>query len=163
MKKLSYLITHGDREEGVNPIHTDKGREQILRLEIPADVTKLVIGTGNRFQEIANMIYSKGGDYPCLSSPFCGGVEGIRMDTEPGKPNMILTASGFEIPEDQYLGLRNTIGFDPWVFVEGQDAGTLFCAGGELLLALGFEGRPPKGALFAIDVETKTVTLFQQG
>lgn len=161
MKKLSYLITHGDRTEGFNPTHTLKGVQQIQSISIPNGIRKVVVGAGTRFREIFNLIKDNpqiAGTTP-LHSPFCGGYDGLRVATE-GK---MVTMTDGDVPVDIYLGLIGTPGFDPWAFINGLGERTLICGGGELLIALGYEGNPPKGALFALDVEARSITLLQQG
>lgn len=157
----SYIITHGKRTEGFNPVHTSDGKQQILNLSVPGGIRKVVVGVGTRFQEIYALI--KGdpriASITAFHSPFCGNYDGLKV-TPTG--NMATMANG-DIPIDTYLGLIGTPGFDPWAFVIGQGADSLFCAGGELLIALGYEGNPPKGALFQLDLDSRTITLIQQG
>ncbi|QQR78083.1 MAG: hypothetical protein IPJ68_03240 [Candidatus Moraniibacteriota bacterium] len=161
----AFLISHGKRYEGFNPLHTKDGREQLARLTIPSGVTRVVAGSGRRFQEIADAIRRKlpiASDVPFETSPFCGSCDGIRFGKNPGEGDMIVLSEG-EVPVEKYLGLVGTPGFDPWAFVNGLGNGALLCGGGELLLALGYSGVPPKGALFGLDALTKEITLLQQG
>ncbi len=158
----SYLITHGLRTtHGFDPQHTEAGLQQIRNLKVPAKITQGVVGTGTRFQQIAKIVFQSL-DCSFVSSPFCGGPEGYQKASD-RDGMVIVTASGVEIPEDEYIGLRDAPGFNPWGFIDGQGGNALYCAGGELLLALGWEGAPPKGALFELDLEKRTVTLLQQG
>lgn len=159
--RVVHIITHGKRTEGFDPVHTEEGKMQILALTLPDGIEKVVVGVGTRFQEIYNLIKDDpqiAGITP-LHSPFCGGYDGLVV-TPNG--NFAAIAHG-NVPINTYLGLIGTPGFSPRAFVDGLGEGTLICGGGEVLLALGYEGNPPKGALFEIDLEDFTITLVQQG
>lgn len=159
--KTLYLVSHGERKNGANPKHTGKGLEQIRNLPIPTDVTRFVVGTGNRFHELwliievyhnLNSLYK-----PLLFSPFCGSADGLDP------PDTIVMANGAACQiGTEYLGLESPW-FDAWGFVGSQPDRTLFCAGGELLIALGLKSIYKKGCLYELYPETRTGKLIAQG
>ena len=61
-----------------------------------------------------------------------------------------------------YIGLDSSC-FDAWGFVDKQPNKTLFCAGGELLIALGLKDIYKKGCLYELYPETHTGKLIAQG
>ena len=158
---MKQLVTHGLREAGALPKHTEAGFAQFANLPELQGVTKVVIGTGIRFREIYGALTTKGKLDPTTVSiaysPFCGSADGLDP------PDTIVLADGTRCSlETSYIGFGNTKAFDAWVFVAEQPDGTLFFAGGELMMALGCE-KVPKAALFELDSDAKTFRLIAQG
>lgn len=151
MAKL--LITHGKRYFGFNPTHTPEGIEQIRLLgdKLPENgISLVVVGTGLRFHEIHETLEPWLGDTEKKFSPFCGSCDGLEAD------GRIILFDGTTVPEEEYISLINSSCFDPWKFIEDFPEGTLFCAGGELMVALGLKEINEKGQLFKLDPATKT-------
>jgi hypothetical protein len=160
MGKFLYLVSHGDRNNGANPIHTEKGIQQIKNLPIPTDIARFVIGTGNRFHEIwtTTELHHRSGllAKPIFFSPFCGSADGL----DPPDTIVMANGSGCKL-STEYLGLDSPW-FDAWGFVDQPDR-TLFCSGGELLIALGLKDIYKKGCLYELYPETRTGKLIAQG
>lgn len=155
---MRLLITHGLRRGGVAPRHTAKGLVQLASLPKLEGVTRVVVGTGARFVEIYWALVENGKldqSMPVAYSPFCGGAEGFDA------PNVVLT-DGSLCDMSAYIGIGNTAAFDAWKFIEEQPDGTLFLAGGELMIALGCVN-PPKAALFALEPEKKGFKFIVHG
>ncbi|MFA6503131.1 MAG: hypothetical protein WCT45_02655 [Candidatus Paceibacterota bacterium] len=156
---MKYLITHGLRDSGVLPQHTEAGIAQFANLPKMDGVAKVVVGTGIRFMEIYRTLVANGqlaASTPVVYSPFCGSADGLDP------PDTILMADGSVCKLDDYIGFGNTKAFDPWVFIAEQPVGTLFCAGGELMMALGCQ-KVPKAALFGLNSDARTFELVTQG
>ncbi len=90
-----------------------------------------------------------------IFSPFCGSPDGIEAD---GK---IITYREIKIPEEEYEGMIKSPAFDAWKFVESFPENTLFCSGGELMIALGAKGINKKGCLYQIS--GREITLLREG
>lgn len=156
--KTLYLVSHGERENGTDPKHTENGIQQINNLPIP-NITIIVAGTGKRFQESAFIILSSPHEcsIPLFFSPFCGSADGLDP------PDDIVMANGTRCQlSTEYIGLDSPW-FDAWGFVNSQPDRTLFCAGGELLIALGLKSIYKKGCLYELYPETHTGKLIAQG
>lgn len=146
----SFLITHGERFFGPNPVHKQEGIEQIKDLQIPADISLVVIGTGARFKEIYEVIKPHVDGVPVKYSPFCGSADGLEADY-----NVILVDGTLVDLKNDYTSLGAPC-FDAWKFVSDLPDRTLLCAGGELLIALGLKAINEKGQLYELDPETAT-------
>lgn len=79
---MIYLITHGDRTNGPDPVHTKEGIAQIENLACPEGINLIVSGTGKRFLQILEIIRKKLPEVPIKYSPFCGGPEGFEGDDQ---------------------------------------------------------------------------------
>lgn len=154
---MRYLITHGLRNGGANPVHTIEGRAQISNIVLPLGISKVVIGTGARFKEIHDYLVACGRlgvNVPCVFSPFCGSADGLEKGTR------VVMVDGQECDlATEYIGLTDPASFNAWGFIASQPEGTLFCAGGELMTAL-TGGVGEKGRLYELDIDTKTATLL---
>jgi len=149
---MVYLITHGERNFGVNPSHTDEGIQQIGNLVLPEKISLVVIGTGKRFQQIYCMMINSEylqQDTPIKYSPFCGSVDGLEADKD------VILASGITVSLDNYISIGSNC-FDAWKFVSDLPDRTLLCAGGELIIALGLKSIKEKGCLYELNPEAKT-------
>jgi hypothetical protein len=156
---MKHLITHGLRNSGALPQHTAAGLAQLANLPKLEGITKVVVGTGLRFMEIYRSLVENGkldASVPIAYSPFCGSVDGLDP------PDTVVLANGTECKLGDYIGFGDTAAFDPWAFIGEQPDGTLFLAGGELMIALG-AGKTPKAALFELNVETRDFGLICQG
>lgn len=148
----SILITHGNRFFGPNPGHTEEGFGQIRKVaqQLPATLPLFVVGTSRRFNEIYETVVQVKPELaaiPRIWSPFCGSADGLEAD----RKTVILSDSTLLDLDTEYDGLFEHC-FLPWVFIRQYPEGTVFCAGGELLIALGWKsineyGRPYLGAL----------------
>lgn len=150
MAKKIYLITHGDRSFGPNPTHTKKGIEQLKALQVPGNVSLVVVGTGDRFQEILKIIDSKLGEIPIKYSPFCGSADGLEADG-----NIILVNGKLVNLKNDYVSISNSPAFNPWEFIDSFPDNTLLCAGGELMITLGLKSINEKGQLYELHPENK--------
>lgn len=151
---MIYLITHGDRFNGSDPIHTPDGLRQINSLPIPQDVKCVVSGTGRRFLEILGIVRSKLPYAPFVKySPFCGGTEGYEV--RENKELIILTDGRTVDYRAEYVGVSNGP-LDMWMFVSPLPDKTLLCAGGDLLIGLGLKDIYEKGHLYELDPATRT-------
>jgi len=149
---MVYLITHGERDFGVNPSHTRKGISQIEELVLPEEISLVIVGTGARFQEIYTAMINVGClsiDIPTRYSPFCGSADGLEAN---GK---VIMVDGTTVSLDDYIGIRSDC-FDAWRFISSFPDNTLLCAGGELMTALELSDINKKGRLYELDPETKT-------
>lgn len=145
---MIYVITHGERAIGPDPLHTEKGIEKIKKLPLPENITQVVIGTGRRFVEIYNAFKDKLNGVPVKFSPFCGSAVSL------GEEENIILPDGTVIKRDDYLSLYEVPAFNAWEFIRGLPDNTLLCSGGELLISLGLKSE--KGCLFELDPVNKT-------
>lgn len=155
--KRIFLVTHGDRHNGPDPVHTEKGLGQIRNLALPT-VETIVAGTGGRFQEVYDIVYPKlrnaKGDTPrAFHSPFCGSADGLD------KGRVVLTnGRSVRIPEE-YSGIVQNPYFDVWGWLRSFEGDTLFCAGGELLTALRLTGAE-RGMIYEIDLMERSFSKY---
>lgn len=162
---MIYLITHGERESGPDPKHTKEGIDQIKALlpllpllldtilPLPdkhTGIQLIVSGTGKRFLEILEIVSKKLPGVPVKYSPFCGGPEGFE-----GNDQVVLTDGRTINYHTEYVGLANGP-IDMWQFIASLPDEALLCAGGALMIGLGFKDINQKGHLFEIDPVTKT-------
>lgn len=156
MNKKIWLITHGLRHMGANPVHTKEGLEQIRNLPLPQRTPLAVSGTGARFLEILEIVQEKCDVQEVKYSPFCGSVDGLENDG-----NVVLVDGTLVNLKNDYLSLSQPC-FDAWAFVESLSDGTILCAGGELYLALGLDKNIKQyGGLYCIDVAGRGASLVQ--
>jgi hypothetical protein len=150
---MIHLITHGERNNGVNPGHTIEGIAQINALRLPEGITQVVIGTGLRFREIYEAVSSQ--LFPVRGavrySPFCGSADALDPD------RCVVLADGTRVPLDHYLGVGTVPGFDAWAFVSAMPDNCLLCAGNELLIALGAKAIAARGQLYEIYPNSKFI------
>lgn len=165
---MRYAITHGDRHSGHNPEHTSYGNRQIASLkpiirELMPVVRRIIIGTGERFQEMEDHFAI--GEWPYdgpeqperFFSPFLGTADGF----DPPDRIVIGHRDNGAHPScspKEYIGIRDSRFFQPWYFVAMQPENTLFLTGGEFMLALGI-AKPHKGSIYRIDPAKKLVEL----
>ena len=150
---MIYLVTHGERIHGPDPGHTLDGKEQIRGLLslLPDGVPLFVVGTGRRFMEI-HQIVSEDLRFATVSvdfSPFCGSADSQHSAEE------TMLANGTTIRKADYLGLASGWGFNGWDFVQRFPPNTVFCAGGELMMALGHKSE--KGQLYELDPQSRNI------
>lgn len=141
----AYLITHGERNFGPDPKHKPEGIEQIKNLQIPDDISVVVIGTGARFREIYDAIKPQLDDIPVKFSPFCGSADGLEANYD-----VILVDGTLVDLKNDYISLGSPC-FDAWTFINLLPDKALLCAGGELLISLGLKAINEKGQLYMID------------
>jgi hypothetical protein len=155
---MRYAITHGIRNGGADPSHTPEGIKQIEALR-PNNIARVVVGTGLRHIQILETLIRIGElteNTKSMISPFVGSADAYN----PSEGGIVLP-SRYQCPLEDYIGINNPR-FDIWGFVSDQIEGTLFLCGAEFLSALGV-GKPAKGALYAVDIDTRACTLLQQG
>lgn len=150
-----YLVTHPKKMCGFNPSVSDEGAQQIQRIreEIFPEFSKpplIVIGTGQRFKDTCDTLLRNLAEIPVKYSPFCGSGDSMEADNDTIMMSCETTTSA------NYIGLVANPGFDAWKFVSSLPDGTLLCAGGELMGALGLKAINRKGHLYELDPETKT-------
>ena len=149
---MIYLITHGERDFGVNPSHTDEGMQQIGNLTLPEKTSLVVIGTGKRFQQIYCMMINSEHlqqDTPVKYSPFCGSADGLEANRD------IIMVDGTTVSLDDYISIGGDC-FDAWRFISSLPDNALLCAGGELMIALGLKDINEKGCLYELNPKDKT-------
>lgn len=155
-----YLITHGDRENGPDPVHTPEGIAQIEALPLPKGINLIVSGTGKRFIQIADIV-SRKLDNPekpldtkvqVVYCPFCGGPEGFQ-----GKDEVVLTNGRIINYRVDYVGVSNGP-LDMWEVVKyfQVHGNVLLCAGGAFMIGLGLKAINQKGHLYELDPATRT-------
>jgi hypothetical protein len=151
-----YLVTHGLRNSGPDPVHTPEGIAQIaaLREKVASlPISTIIVGTGRRFQEIFETLMvgkeTRWKYIPVFHSPLCGSADGLEKD---GK---VILTNGRKVSMDSYMGLNNCVAINIWRFLADLPDNALLCAGGELMITLGFEKFNQKGCLFEIDLEKK--------
>ena len=154
-----YLVTHGHRQNGPDPGHNQDGFKQLNNLVLPNNITRVVVGTGRRFEEMLLHFYQSNQlstELPRYFSPFCGGAEGFDV------PDEITLVTGTCISlKAEYIGMNNKWGFNPHGFIRSQPERTLFLTGDELMMALGVT-QPTRGALYHLSRNNK-VQLLRQG
>ncbi len=168
---MRYAITHGLRTNGFNPLHTPEGIAQLRNLVVPQGITNIVIGTGERHEEIFATLFHM--NEPPFEgnpnrpkiwySPFVGSTDGFNP------PDRIILGHRDDGNHRScrladYLGVNTHPAFDAWAFVHSLPDETLFLTGGEFLIALGMSGFETKrGALYGIDAEQQSISLVAQG
>lgn len=148
---MVYLVTHGQRNFGINPSHTSCGFEEIGTLVLREKISLVVIGTGKRFREIYNTMISQGHlqqDTPIKYSPFCGSADSLEANKD------VILVDGTTVSLNDYISIGSDC-FDAWRFISSLPDNTLLCAGGELMMALGLKDINEKGKLFKLDPEKK--------
>ncbi len=149
---MVYLVTHGERNFGMNPSHTSDGIQQIKKLVLGEEISLVVIGTGRRFQEVYDTMISQGHlrrDIPIKYSPFCGSADGLEANKE------VILVINVTVSLDCYISIGSDC-FDAWRFISDLPDNALLCAGGELMIALGLKKINEKGQLFELDPKTET-------
>ena len=147
-----YLITHADRFNGYDPVHTPEGIETLKEI-LAVPVSTIVYGTGKRFREIAEIVRETNPNAKMVPTPLCGGPEGLDPDGH------VVLSDGTKIPLQEYEGLEANKEFpDLWEFIETFPEDTVFCAGGELMIALGLNAKRERGTLYVVHLEHKDVS-----
>lgn len=141
-----YLITHGERHKGSDPVHTRKGLAQIRALPLPKDVSLIVSGTGKRFLEVLGIVRKKLPSVPVKYSIFCGGPEGFE-----GNDQVVLTDDRRVDFHEEYVGISNGP-LNMWEFIQSLPDNALLCAGTGLILGLGLKEIYQGGHLFKLEV-----------
>ncbi|MFA5878518.1 MAG: hypothetical protein WC845_04090 [Candidatus Staskawiczbacteria bacterium] len=150
-----YLITHGECQEGPDPVHTPNGIEQLRAILVPQDLVRIIVGIGQRYTDILRVVQSKTPAVVVRYSPFLGGPEVIRE-----KDRVVLT-DGRMIDASEYIGMYyNPINL--WPLIQRFPALTLLCSGNILMKALGFGTIYKPGRLFKIYPETQDCEMVAQ-
>lgn len=147
---MVYLITHGEKAFGPDPVLSRKGTKEIERLKLPEGIILIVAGTGKRFRDILRIVCKQLPGIPVKHSPFCGSADSL----EANKKDVTL-ADGTTVSLDDYISIENDC-FDVWDFIFDLPDKTLLCAGGELMIALGLGNINEKGQLYEINSEEGT-------
>ena len=146
---MRYLVTHGERNDGADPGHTSEGLGQIRSIKLPKGIAQVVVGTGRRHWEVNEEVAAQLPEGVAVkTSPHCGSADSLNSDK-----TTITLSNGKTVKLSDYIGIETSC-FDAWEFIESQPDGTLFCAGGELMMALGCKAK--RGKLYELDVETRT-------
>lgn len=159
-------VTHGPKEPGPNPPMTQEGKVAVSEAvnkalgELPT-TRHIIIGTGNRFQEVATIVSA------CLAkteakvaletikfSPLIGNADSGKQG-ETGFEVML--PDGTIVPVGNYIGVVNTPGIDLWTFLGSLPEGTILCTGREFIAALGVK-EAKSAKVYAINPEDRTVT-----
>lgn len=84
MKKcVYYVVTHPQKEKGADPGLTPAGIMKAQSLNIPKEISGVVIGTGRRFKEtIDNLTKVNLSTLRVMRSPFCGSADSGVLNTE---------------------------------------------------------------------------------
>jgi hypothetical protein len=149
---MIYLITHGKRNFGPNPGHTEEGLRQMASVikeaaDIP-NIPLIVVGTGLRFIEIYTHLSQHLPNVPVQFSPFCGSADSMEANGQ------VILTNGLLVGYDNYVSVVKSPAFDAWKFVASFPDNTVLCAGGELMNALGIKSE--KGQLYELDPKTRT-------
>ena len=157
MKNI-YLITHGIVFGGHNQDMMPDGLKQIASIRetlIPKLpwIPVFFVGLGARHKQTCDVLTHLYPHPRIRLSPFCGTADEITEDGKIDTKYKISKAS-------DYLGLVNTVGFNPWNFVSNLPTGAIICAGRELMYALGLRDIYVDGQLYELDAETKTGKVF---
>lgn len=161
MAYMIYAVTHGKREIGVNPSHTNEGTFQLLSPLMVGMValithygTKLVlVGTGTRFEETYLAFRPTIDHIHAKWSPFCG-TEDSLIDRD--GQSLVVTGAGRVILPSQYIGIPDHSAFHAWEFVKSLPDFTLLFTGRQLLKALGVE-RARSCSIYEIFPNLKTI------
>ncbi len=159
-------ITHAEKNQGVNPGLTEKGKADICALagKLPkGGVKNIIIGTGTRFLDIFDSLCGAGGWVKLDSqsnfirfSPLLGSADSGKK-TETGFD--VYLADGTLVPIGDYIGLIGTPGVDLWAWLKSiQTDGTLLCTGREFIGSLGVKDAQ-MARVYVIDTDTQTVTV----
>lgn len=154
---MIYLITHGERHYGPDPVHTGQGLLQIQSLREHLKNLKInliVVGTGRRFCQIYEQIRPSMNGIPVKRSPLCGSADGLE------KNGCVVLTDGTIVPPKMYVSIIDNPFIDIWGFVNNLPDGTLLCSGGELMIALGFSNINQKGHLYEIDPEKRSCEML---
>jgi len=94
---MIYLITHGERNFGPNPGHTEEGLARLAsRIKAAVAYIKnpplIVVGTGLRFIEIYRYLSQLLPNVPVQFSPFCGSADSMEADGQ------VILANGLHVP-----------------------------------------------------------------
>jgi len=146
-KAMVYLITHGERTSGPDPVHTPNGLDQIKTLVplIPQNIALIVAGTGKRFLEILEIVRQKLPKAEVKYSPFCGGPEGYE------ESDIVVLPGGRRVDyHKEYLGISNGP-VDMWQFVWTLPPNTLLCSGGALMIGLGLKSINQRAQLYELN------------
>ena len=159
MKRI-VAITHSDKASGANPGLTEKGKLQIgvTAGRIPAGLNRVIMGTGKRFGDIWTTIKVLMHLMDIVSvrySPLLGSADS-GTKTETGFD--VILADETVVPIGEYQGIIGTPGIDLWAWLASLEDNTLLCTGREFIGALGVKDAKA-GAVYTIDVETKTATI----
>ena len=144
-----YIVTHGECEDGPDPILNGNGIKQIKSLKIPQEVNMLASGTGKRFLCVLKIVQSKLPAMRVIYSPFFGGPERLV-----GKGQIILTNGRLLDRSSEYIGAINGQ-INMWPLLKSLRNRTLICAGGALMETLGYSGIHKSGHLYEIDPDTR--------
>ena len=151
------LITHGDRYFGPDPVHTPEGIGQIRALItkiLSITVSTIICGTGKRFQEVMKIVIGYYENIPIKFSPLCGSADGLEKD------NTVVLTNGTFVAQEDYMGIIGNPAIDIWKFIGSLPDNALLCAGGELMIALGFKTLNQKGHLYEIDSATRSCRII---
>ncbi|MBP9701420.1 MAG: hypothetical protein KBD47_00370 [Candidatus Pacebacteria bacterium] len=146
-----HILTHGDKEAGVDPCLTQTGVRQIESVTLPSTVFQIISGTGNRFQQSAEIVRRRlGHEKDTRFSPLCGSADSGEK-AESGF--QVILANGRVVPLGDYIGLIGTPGVNVNAFLNALPENTLLIAGRELLGALGYKDAL-SGVVYGYDGET---------
>jgi hypothetical protein len=112
----------------------------------------ILAGVGERFLAI----------YETLKSGFCGvsvkysPLLGTADVTDEDGLTYIETG---KVKAEQYVGIINTQGFDPWEFLKSLPNKTVICTGNDFLIALGLKIYCEEGVLIEVNVEIHSASL----
>lgn len=158
VKKIR-IATHGLRGGGFNPTHNLDGYRQITQLALQIvsatpHVPMIMCGIGERFQEVLDAVCNAGVTATrVLYSPLFGTHAGL--DTREGGVKIIPLGADRIIDYGAWYWTPPHV-IDYWKLLDDLPDGTVICAGGELMLALG--GEAIKGRLFEISLDTCNIT-----
>jgi hypothetical protein len=133
MKKTIWLVTVGNYGTGYNPGLTADGREKILSLTPAVALlkpTRVLVGTGTRFQETFMLLEVAMRGAPLGFSPFCGGPECLQENGQ------VAVYDGLAVEAEDFKGLVDRPGFYAREFLVHLPNKTLVVTGNELVTAL---------------------------
>ena len=146
-----YLVTHGERFEGADPLHTKLGHRQIAGIKVPKNATGIMRGTGKRHTELALVVSGKLPDEtPIFTSPLVGSADSFNKD------GTVTLANGIIVRGKDYVGLMGTPGLNLWGVIAGFPDKTLICGGVDVMLALGLGAINADAGLYKLDTAHRT-------
>jgi len=137
--KTVWIVTHGEKNRGPDPIMTLEGLRQVneLRSLLPSKVEFVVCGTGYRHQEMLEALGLE--NAPTIRwTPAVGGPESLEGDTVVLPNNQGVSRELYYVADERAAGILAVLQAVP--------DGAVICAGRPAIIALGEGDRRAKSA-----------------
>lgn len=153
---MIYAVTHAEKEKGINPGLTPKGKADIkaLAAKLPGSLKNVIIGTGKRFNDVFKALGLHKMETKKWSSLLGSADSGTK--TETGMD--VILADGVLVPIGNYIGIIGTPGINLWAWLKSLPAETLLCTGREFVGAL--INNAEAGQIYIIDTDVPSVLKY---